>query len=65
MRTRSERRARGPRWSLLREPEAGRYQKRAGGVRKRDISDEGHIKPKGCRGYADLALKLAGSVGRA
>ena len=53
-----EQRARGPRWSLLSEPEAGRYRVRAGGVRRRDISDEGHVKPGSARGYADLALKL-------
>jgi hypothetical protein len=63
--TRSERRARGPRWSLLSEPEAGRVPDRAGGVRRRDISDEGHVKPRSLRGYADLALYLGGSVGRA
>lgn len=63
--TRSERRARGPRWSLLREPEAGRYRIRAGGVRRRDISDEGHFKLRGRRGYADLALKLDSFAGRA
>ncbi len=60
-----ERRTRGPRWSLLSAPEAGRVPERAGGVRRRDISDEGHVKPRGLRGYADLALKLGGFVGRA
>jgi len=60
--TRSERRARGPRWLLLSEPEAGRVPDRAGGVRRRDISDEGHVKPRSSRGYADLALDLDGSA---
>ena len=60
-----EQRARGPRWSLLSEPEAGRYRVRAGGVRRRDISDEGHVKPGSARGYADLALKLGRFGGRA
>jgi hypothetical protein len=63
--TRSERRARGPRWSLLGEPEAGRVPERAGGVRRRDISDEGHVKLRGSQGYADLALDLGGYAGRA
>jgi hypothetical protein len=60
-----ERRTRGPRWSLLREPEAGRVPERAGGVRMRDISDEGHVKPGGLGGDTDLAFNLGGSVGRA
>jgi hypothetical protein len=60
-----EQRARGPRWSRLSEPEAGRYRIRAGGVRRRDISDEGHVKPGSARGYADLALKLGRFGGRA
>ena len=60
-----ERRTRGPRWSLLREPEAGRVPERAGGVRRRDISDEGHVKPGGLGGDTDLAFNLGGSVGRA
>jgi hypothetical protein len=60
-----ERRTRGPGWSLLSEPEAGRVPERAGGVRRRDIGDEGHVKPRTSRGDADLALKLGGSVGRA
>jgi hypothetical protein len=64
-RTFPERRTRGSRWSLLRAPEAGRVPERAGGVRRRDISDEGHVKPGGPRGDTDLAFNLGGSVGRA
>jgi hypothetical protein len=60
-----ERRTRGPRWSLLREPEAGRVPERAGRIRRRDISDEGHVKPGGLGGDTDLAFNLGGSVGRA
>src|SRR5262249_21750516 len=60
-----ERRTRGPRGSLLREPEAGRVPDRAGRVRRRDRSDEGPVKPRGPRGDTDLAFKLGGSVGRA
>jgi hypothetical protein len=64
-RTFPERRTGGPRWSRLREPEAGRVPERAGGVRRRDISDEGHVKPGGLGGDTDLAFNLGGSVGRA
>ncbi len=64
-RTFPERRTRGPRWSRLREPEAGRVPERAGGVRRRDIRDEGQVKPGGLGGDTDLAFNLGGSVGRA
>ena len=60
-----ERRTRGPRWSLLREPEAGRVPERAGRIRRRDTGDEGHAKPRRPRGYADLTLDLGGVAGRA
>jgi hypothetical protein len=63
--TSSERRARGSRWSLLSEPEAGWVPERASRIRRRDISDEGHVKPRRRRGYVDLALYLGGSAGRA
>jgi len=60
-----ERRTRGPRGSRLREPEAGRVPDRAGRVRRRDIRDEGPVKPGRSRGDTDLAFKLGGAVGRA
>ena len=53
-----ERRTRGPRGSRLREPEAGRVPERAGRVRRRDIRDEGHVKPGRLRVDTDLAFKL-------
>jgi len=47
------------------EPEAGRVPERAGRVRRRDIRDEGHVKPGRLRADTDLAFKLGGAVGRA
>ncbi len=47
------------------EPEAGWVPERASRIRRRDISDEGHVKPRRRRGYVDLALYLGGSAGRA
>jgi hypothetical protein len=37
----------------------------ASGIRKRVTGDEGQVKPKGLRGYADLALYLASPAGKA
>ena len=38
---------------------------KASSIRRRDTGDEGHVKPRGHGGYADLALYLGGSAGRA
>jgi hypothetical protein len=61
--TRSERRARGRRWSLLSEPEAG-WLIMPAVIRRRDICDEGQVKPRSPRGDVDLALKLGVRAGR-
>jgi hypothetical protein len=62
--TSPERRTRGSRWSLA-VPEAGWAPERASRIRRRDTGDEGQVKPRRRRGYADLALDLGGSAGRA
>ena len=38
---------------------------KASRIRRRDTGDEGHVKPRGHRGYANLALYLGGCAGRA
>jgi hypothetical protein len=63
MTTLSERRARGSRW-LLEWPEAGWLTMPAEDAGRR-TGNEGPVKPRGHRGYADLALYLGGLAGRA
>ncbi len=50
---------------MLSWTEAGWYLIRASRIRRRYTGDEGHVKPREHRGYADLALYLGGCAGRA